>query len=182
MKEITPEFKFALTQTVQQHCPSELEHKPLLATDFLPKANKNTDTGYDVRCAEPEGIEICPDEYFKIRLGFRMFAPEGWWMQLVPRSSTFIKQGIHALYGVIDETYENEMMFCGQFVPDSKVLIPGGDKNCFRIEFGQRIAQLIPVERQTMLCTEVTNDEFDHLCRERNAPRGIGGFGSSGKY
>ena len=47
------------------------------------------------------------------------------------------------------------------------------------IPFGERIAQLIPVRRQEMLCESVSNEEFDRLCVERGGKRGSGGFGST---
>ncbi len=49
-----------------------------------------------------------------------------------------------------------------------------------RIEFGDRIAQIMPVKLELMNVESVTNEEYDRLCKERNLSRGAGGFGSSG--
>jgi dUTPase len=174
-----PNFKFAITQNVISALPVELEGKTLEARDFLPTRNSKLDTGFDVRCAVPGGVEVCPTEYVKIPLGFRAFCPPGWWLKLVPRSSTFIKDNLHALYGTIDEGFENEMMFVGQFNPSERVI---RNSDCIHIPFGKRIAQLVPVERVEMNVEEVSNEVYDTLCKERKGSRGIGGFGSSGSF
>ena len=89
-------FKFALRD--------DLKNNP----EFLPtKANKN-DTGYDVRAAVPGGVILTHGQYFLIPLGFRMFIPPGWYAELRPRSSTFTKKHLHALYGIIDENFSLE--------------------------------------------------------------------------
>lgn len=174
-------FKFALTPAVIAACPVKLaDGTTLTAQDFLPKRSTATDTGWDVRCAELEGVSLCPFDYFKISLGFRVFAPEGWWLEVRPRSSTFAKEHIHALYGVCDNGYENTMMFAGQYINDAKTLISANE--CKQIVFGQKIAQIIPVKLKTMSVQEVTNEEFDKLCGERQGSRATGGFGSSGKF
>jgi len=49
------------------------------------------------------------------------------------------------------------------------------------INFGDALGQIIPVERKEMKVTEVTNEEYDALCKDRNAQRGAGGFGSTDK-
>ena len=184
--EMIPEFKFAVSERVGSVCPTSVtdpktgEQKEIVASDFMPGRAREKDTGYDVRCAEPDGIAISPHCYFKIPLGIRMFAPEGWWVELRPRSGTFLKEHIHALYGVIDELYENELVFAGCFVPDRCKLIAANSN--LVIPFGFRIGQLVPVKRQAMICTEVSNEELDRLYAERNGARGTGGFGSSGKF
>ena len=162
-----PEFKFAVRDDLDD--------------EFLPSRSNSTDTGWDVRCAERDGIELHDGEYHRIRLGFRMLCPEGWWMELRPRSSSFANKQLHALYGVIDETYENEIMFACQYLehkrhgPVLDVYYPPP-----RIEFGDRIGQIIPVRRRDMRVTKVSNEEYDRLCAERAGLRGTGGFGSSG--
>lgn len=176
---ISPPYYFAISKNVEDHCPLTLEGKQVTALDFMPSKARPKDTGYDVRCAVPGGLELRPGCYFKMPLGFRMFAPEGWWMSLAPRSGTFINSHVHALYGVIDETYENEMCFVGQYLPDECCLIPTTLKKI--IPFGQRFAQIIPVPRWEMIANKVSNEIYDQMCKERNDDRGQGGFGSSGK-
>jgi deoxyuridine 5'-triphosphate nucleotidohydrolase len=172
----TPQFYFSVRDDLTTLC---LDTK-VTPENFLPNKADPESTGYDVRCAQPGGIIIKPGSYLKIPLGFRMYAPAGWWLSLAPRSSTFIKKHIHALYGVIDQTYENEMMFVGQYIPDSSDLLNSNVD--LSIEFGERIAQIIPVERQDMVINSISSKEIDEKYSLRNTSRGIGGFGASGKF
>lgn len=174
----TPPYHFAITTEIESRCPFLLGDKQILAEDFLPTRTRPKDTGYDVRCAEPEGLELIPGSYFKMRLGFRVYAPEGWWLQLSPRSSTFMNYHVHALYGVIDETYENEMCFVGHYLPDASKLLPSAAS--MKIAFGQRFAQLLPCPRWTMPVLRCSNEEIEQMYKKRNDSRGIGGYGSSG--
>jgi len=159
-----PVFKFALRNDVDM--------------SFLPKKGEFLATGWDVRCAEPKGVLFHPGEMATIRLGFRMFAPEGWWLELRPRSGTFVKKSIHALYGVIDETYENELLFAARYLP-APVPAPLIAPDLF-IDYGERIGQVIPVRRQEMIVEAITNEAYDKACETRSASRGTGGFGSTG--
>lgn len=180
-----PVFKFALTEEVEQACKDLRVNKESFVGDYIPtphdflptRADADA-TGWDVRCATPGGIDLKPQCYIKIPLGFRTLSPKGWWLKLVPRSSTFIKRHINSLYGTIDETYEGQMFFCGQYIPDSCTIISG--HNFGKVEFGDRIGQIIPVKRQEMAIEGISNKEFERLASERSASRGAGGFGSSG--
>lgn len=153
-----PEFKFVLNEG--------------LGPEFLPTKAHLTDTGFDVRAAD--SVTLWPFETAMIDLGFRCFAPAGWWCKLVPRSSTFAKKNLHCLYGVIDESYQNSWRFACQYIP------PRSNTSPLTISFGEAIGQIIPVKRQEMAVSQVSNEEFDKLCAERKGSRGTGGFGSSG--
>lgn len=177
-----PVYKFALREDLK-------EEKQFLPTRAEPKA-----TGWDVRAAmhDRKALVIRPLQQVKIPLGFRGFCPEGWWYELKPRSSTFGKKSLHALYGTIDETYEGELVFACQYIPS--IQYQGGDENnpdivrwreyCssneLRINFGDAIGQIIPIERQEMEVVEVTNDQYETDTKERDAVRRAGGFGSTG--
>lgn len=169
-----PEFKFCILPEVVEHC-KEMGEDP---AEFLPFKAEDRSSGWDVRCAEPGGVTLNPGCYLKIPLGIKVFSPENWWLRLVPRSSTFIKRHIHSLYGTIDESYEGQLYFCGQYVEDACAMI--NVNHLKRIEFGERIGQLIPMYRETMIVSEINEEEFSKLTMERNATRGQGGFGSSG--
>jgi dUTP pyrophosphatase len=161
----TPIFKFAICDYVG---PLDLTQK-----HFLPTKAHREDSGWDVRSSK--SISLRAGQYARIPLGFRMFAPAGWWLELRPRSSSFAKKQLHCLYGVIDNHYENELMFACQYIPDVSAL--GND---LVIEFGEAIGQIIPIRRQEMLVENISNEEFARLTDERKGSRGIGGFGSSG--
>ena len=142
---------------------------------FLPSKKNITDTGYDVAAAEDCVIQN--NSYVLIPLGIAMIAPPGWWIELRPRSSTFAKKKLHALYGVIDEEYENQIMLAVHFMEPLD-----GDffNTSLKIAKGEKIAQLVPVKRVDMNVVHVSSEKFDEMSKERNGKRGLGGFGSQG--
>lgn len=164
MKEL-PKFLFALREDLKDE------------KGFLPTRAEPLATGWDCRAAmkDRKTLIVRPGQYVRVELGFRAFCPPGWWYRLMPRSSSFVKKSMHALYGVVDEAFNMEALFCFQYIPDVASL--GND---LRIEFGDPIAQIIPVQRQEMIVEEVGNVELEQMYRERNAVRN-GGFGSTSK-
>jgi len=155
---------------------------------FLPTRAEPLATGWDVRAAQSDRkpLIIKPNQYVKIPLGFRAFCPEGWWLKLVPRSSTFTKRNLHALYGMIDETWEGEMLFAAQYLPEYRMieiddlmggLVPYAPE--LIISFEEAIGQLIPVKREDMMVENISNEEYNRMCAERNGTRKTGGFGST---
>jgi deoxyuridine 5'-triphosphate nucleotidohydrolase len=159
-----PIFRFAMRR--------ELSGQP----QYFPKRGTERASGWDVCAAPPKAITLRAGQYAKIPLGFKVFPPDGWWLELRPRSSTFAKKQLHCLYGVIDEDYEGECLFACQYIPDISSL--GND---ITIASGEAIGQLIPVQRREMKVEMVTNEEYEKLCKERNTSRGQGGFGSTGR-
>lgn len=161
-----PKFKFAVREG--------------LDSSFLPTKSEPFATGWDVRSAEEEFV-LQSFEHKLIRLGFRMYAPEGYWLELRPRSSTFAKKGLHCLYGVIDEHYPNELMLAVQFIPHQNYPVSGGitETTSVRIPFGEKIAQVIPIKRREMVVEGISNEQIDALYQTRNSVR-TGGFGSTG--
>lgn len=158
-----PTFRFALR-------PDLVNEK-----QFLPKRAEPSATGYDVRAAfiDKKPLVLQPGNYFKIPLGFRGYCPAGWYYQLHPRSSSFVKKHMHSLIGIIDETYPDETLFAGQYVP--------AKSENLTIKWGDPIAQIIPMKR----CDEVSilewsNNELDTAITARGAER-IGGIGSTHK-
>lgn len=166
MNEI-PKFKFAIREDLTG-----------CGTSFLPVRGTERATGWDVRAAFPnKGAHVIrAGKYIKIPLGFRVLPPDGWWLELRPRSSTFGKKQLHCLYGVIDEDYEGECLFACQYLPDISSM--GSD---LTLEFGEAIGQIIPVKRQEMEVEEATNEQLTAAYQARNAKRGVGGFGSTGR-
>lgn len=154
-----PAFKFAI--------------KEGLSDIYLPTRGSERASGWDVRSTDH--LLIRAGEYAKIPLGFRIFCPPGWWMELRPRSSSFAKKNLHALYGVIDEDYEGQLVFACQYIPDKQMISP------LEIREGEAVGQIIPVRRQEMIVERVSNEEYEKLCKERNTSRGSGGFGSTGR-
>jgi len=166
-----PTYKFALREDLKDH------------PEFLPTRAEPLASGWDVRCAEPNGVILNPGQKAKIRLGFRGFCPPGWWYELKVRSSSFAKKDLHSLYGTIDEGFEGELLLAVQFIPEWNNLPYGhisfNQSNTLNINFGEPIAQIIPVKRQEMNVELISNQEYDRLSAERNSVRKAGGFGST---
>lgn len=185
-----PIFKFALREDL-------VAEKQFLPTRAEPKA-----TGWDVRAAftDRKSVILKPFQKIAIPLGVRGFCPDGWWYEIKPRSSSYAKKHLNALYGTIDETYEGELIFACQYIPSVKyheyTSIPydQGDvytkfnsweeylsNSSLQIDFGDAIAQIIPRLRQEMTVVEVMNDEYRDCSDTRAAVRRDGGFGSTDK-
>ena len=166
-----PNFKFCLTD-------------PSLDDSYLPQKSEDLSVGFDLRASET--VVIKPFETVKIPLGVKCFLPNDYWLDLRPRSSTMAKRNLHCLYGVIDESYEGPILLAATLV--KPITIPLGsmnnveywmEQNSVTIEKGEKIAQLIPVSKQSMNPSLVSQEEFSRLCSERGAKRGAGGFGST---
>jgi len=176
-----PTFKFALREDLKND------------KRFLPTKAEPMATGWDVSAAIKTQYVINPGQWVKIPLGFRMFAPYGWWMELRPRSSTTAKKKMHALYGVLDQDFFGEVIFTAQYIPeeifnleysfyeDDKKNEAYSYAEKLTIDPGDRIGQIIPVRRQEMIVEEVSNEEYSALAKARGGVRGEGGHGSTGK-
>jgi dUTP pyrophosphatase len=165
MEQPIPTFMFAVQEDLIKKYPK---------INFLPSKAHFTDTGWDVRSSE--NITLRAGQYAKISLGFRVLAPEGYWLELRPRSSSFTKKQLHFLYGVIDETYEGLCIAALQYLPDINAM--GKD---LKIEVGEAIGQIIPIRRQEIEIQNISNELYDQLTSQRKGSRGTDGFGSSSK-
>ena len=160
-----PIFKFALRD--------DLKDNP----EFLPTKAEPLATGWDVRCAtvDRKPLYVNPGQFVKIPLGFRAMVPEGYWYELRPRSSSFVKKFMISHLGVIDEAFNHELVFAMKWDPEPDYYT---NSLQLKIEFGEAIGQIIPVKRQEMIVKNISNEQLDKLYAVRNAIRN-GGFGSS---
>jgi deoxyuridine 5'-triphosphate nucleotidohydrolase len=163
---MTNSYKFALREDLKDN------------KEFLPSRATPDATGWDVRCAQEDrkSIIIRPGHYIKIPLGIRVISPKNWWLELKPRSSTFAKKALHCLYGTIDTDYRGSIVLAAQFIPDIRSM--GND---LILEFGEAVGQLVPVELKHMEVEEVSNQQFDDICKSEDNKRGASGFGSTSK-
>lgn len=118
--------------------------------------------GMDVVAAEAWVIE--PGQRHAVATGFAMAIPEGFEVQVRPRSGLALKHGVTCLNtpGTIDSDYRGEV----------KVILANLGDAPFTIARGDRIAQLVPAPVQRAGLEEVGSlDE---------TARGSGGFGSTG--
>ena len=119
--------------------------------------------GMDVVAAED--LTLAPSARAAVATGFALAIPEGYEVQVRPRSGLALKYGVTCLNtpGTVDSDYRGEVKV---------ILINLGDVP-FVIARGERIAQLVaaPVQHATLAIV----DELD------NTRRGSGGFGSTGR-
>jgi dUTP pyrophosphatase len=129
----------------------------------LPSYATTGAAGMDLRSAQ--SLTIKPQARALVATGIAIALPLGFEAQVRPRSGLAVKHGVTVLNapGTIDCDYRGEIK-----VP----LINHGDED-FAITRGDRIAQMVIAPAPQVSLEEVsTLDE---------TPRGVGGFGSSGK-
>ena len=118
--------------------------------------------GMDVVAAEE--LTLAPGQRHAVATGFAMAIPEGFEVQVRPRSGLALKHGVTCLNtpGTIDSDYRGEV----------KVILANLGDAPFPIARGDRIAQLVPAPVLRANLNEVSSlDE---------TARGAGGFGSTG--
>lgn len=125
-----------------------------------------TDTGYDLQAT---GYTITGDRTALLNLGVAVEPPEGYYFELVARSSIsktpFIQ---HNGVGIIDADYRGELMM-PVLLNDPNIDIDKAVEQCFMS--GKACAQLILKKREdahVVIVDELTDTD-----------RGVGGFGSS---
>jgi len=129
----------------------------------LPKyQHYGEDAGLDLHAAEE--LTIKSGEYKLIKTGLKIAVPKGFAAFVYPRSGLALKKGVTVLNadGVIDSGYRGEV---------GVILINHGRKD-FKINFNDRIAQLIIQKVNTIEWNEVENLS--------ESQRGEGGFGHTG--
>ena len=123
--------------------------------------------GMDVRAAVPEGepLTLQPGARAMVPTGLSFGIPEGYEIQVRPRSGLAAKHGVSCLNtpGTIDSDYRGEV----------KVILINLGQEPFVIARGERIAQLVlaPVTRAAWAICDSLDD----------TARGAGGFGSTGR-
>lgn len=121
--------------------------------------------GYDIRAAVAEPLVLEPGARALVPCGFCLAIPEGWEVQVRPRSGLAIKFGITLINspGTIDADYRGEVI-----VP----LVNLG-REPYTVQRGERIAQMIFARFEAPELLVV--DELEPT------GRGEGGFGSTGR-
>ena len=133
----------------------------------LPAYETDGSAGMDVRAAVPEGepMVLAPGARAMVPTGLSVAIPQGYEIQVRPRSGLAAKHGLTCLNtpGTIDSDYRGEV----------KVIPVNLGQDAFTIQRGERIAQLVlaPVTRLAWQAVD-SLDETE---------RGAGGFGSTGR-
>jgi dUTP pyrophosphatase len=129
----------------------------------LPSYATEHAAGMDVVAAED--VTLRPGWRHAVATGFAIAIPEGYEVQVRPRSGLALKHGITCLNtpGTIDADYRGEV----------KVILANLGTAVVELARGERIAQLVPAPVQRAAFVEV--EELDETAR------GAGGFGSTGR-
>ncbi|HEX9966245.1 MAG TPA: dUTP diphosphatase [Allosphingosinicella sp.] len=129
----------------------------------LPSYASGGAAGLDVVAAED--LVLAPGARHAVATGFSVAIPEGYEIQVRPRSGLALKHGITCLNtpGTIDSDYRGEV----------KVILANLGEAPFEVRRGERIAQLVPAP--------VLRAAFREVGELDSTERGSGGFGSTGR-
>jgi dUTP pyrophosphatase len=131
----------------------------------LPHYATNGSSGMDIRAWLDADVELQPLERTLVPTGLFIELPEGYEVQVRPRSGLAIKQGITCLNspGTVDADYRGEL----------KIILINLSNEPQTIRSGDRIAQMVmqKVEKITWQPVTIINE----------TERGAGGFGHTGK-
>jgi len=131
----------------------------------IPSRSTSGSAGYDVCIIEDVIME--PFTIYKIRTGLKMEIPEGYFLDIRPRSGLSMK-GFCLVNspGTIDSDYRGEIHILARFIPI------GIDDTCLELKKGSRVAQAILFPAVTINFT--VSDSLS------NSDRGENGFGHTG--
>jgi dUTP pyrophosphatase len=133
----------------------------------LPAYETEGSAGMDMRAAVPEGepMVLAPGARAMVPTGLSVAIPQGYEIQVRPRSGLAAKHGLTCLNtpGTIDSDYRGEI----------KVILINLGQEAFTIQRGERIAQLVLAPVTRLAWSEV--ESLDETAR------GTGGFGSTGR-
>ena len=132
----------------------------------LPRYASDGAAGADLRANFPDrgSLEIAPGARLLVPTGLRLAIPEGFEVQIRPRSGLALKFGITLpnTPGTIDSDYRGAL----------GVIVMNAGADTFEIRHGDRIAQ--------MIVAPVVRAQFAEVAELGETVRGTGGFGSTG--
>jgi dUTP pyrophosphatase len=149
--------------------------KKLSADVVIPTYKHSTDAGFDL--AASEDVDIWPGQTVKVPTGLAFDIPEGYEMQIRPRSGLSAKTPIRVILGTIDSGYHGEVSVIAELEPFyyrkgkeiSGLHYPNAS---IRVNKGGRIAQAV--------IAPVIHAEFQEVDELGDSERGENGFGSTG--
>ncbi len=129
----------------------------------LPAYKTEGAAGMDVVAAE--SLTLKPGRRQAVATGFAVAIPQGYEIQVRPRSGLAIEHGITCLNtpGTIDSDYRGEV----------KIILANLGEEYFKVKRGDRIAQLV--------LAPVTLAAFEEVDSLSETQRGSDGFGSTGR-
>lgn len=131
----------------------------------LPSYATASSAGMDIRANLTEPVSLAPGARCLVPTGLRVELPEGYEMQIRPRSGLALKHGITLLNtpGTIDADYRGEI----------GVILVNLSQETFVIRNGERIAQ--------MVVARYSHVEWEAVEELSDTERGEGGFGHTGR-
>ena len=131
----------------------------------LPKYETTGSAGMDMRANIAEPITLGSLERVLVSTGIKMAIPEGYEVQVRPRSGLALKHGISMAnaIGTIDSDYRGEI----------GVILINLSKESYTIQPQERIGQIV--------LNKVEQIEFEVVTSLESTERGEGGFGHTGK-
>ena len=140
-----------------------IKFKKLSPKATIPSYAHPGDAGADLVAIDAHTLD--PMQRLAVPTGLAAEIPQGYEMQVRPKSSLALKYGITLLNtpGTVDAGYRGEI----------KVILINLGQSVFEISPGQRIAQIViaPVIQAEFMVVDTLNE----------SPRGVGGFGSTGR-
>lgn len=130
----------------------------------LPAYSTISSAGMDLRASLKEPMTIMPGQRALVPTGLRVAIPDGYEIQLRPRSGLAIKEGITLLNtpGTIDADYRGELC----------VILINLSEKPFTVNNSDRICQMVLAE-----VPQIVWEPVDELAETE---RGEGGFGHTG--
>jgi len=152
-------------QFIQQTAPKTVLRYSYKSVNKEPEYAYPTDSGFDLRANEK--VTLGPLERYLVPTGLFLDIPEGYEVQVRPKSGLAIKKGLSVVNtpGTVDQGYTGEI----------KVIIINLSNETHTIEVGDKIAQAV--------LTPVMSGKYVNLQRVLNVDdkdRGDNGFGSTG--
>jgi dUTP pyrophosphatase len=143
----------------------QIDVKRLPHSEGLPLPSYATEGAAGLDVVAAESLTLAPGARQAVATGFALAIPEGYEVQVRPRSGLALKHGITCLNtpGTIDSDYRGEV----------KVILANLGAEPFEIVRGERIAQLVPAP--------VLRANFAETEALAETARGAGGFGSTGR-
>jgi dUTP pyrophosphatase len=141
----------------------KFEVKKLHRDAKIPSYARQGDAGFDLHSVE--NYEIHPGKRELIKTGLAVAVPEGYELQIRPKSGLALKYGLSVLNspGTVDSGYRGEVGI---------ILINYGDE-IYNVEKGEKIAQGV--------LNKIEIADFVEVEELEDSQRGIGGFGSTGR-
>jgi dUTP pyrophosphatase len=152
-------------QFIQQTAPKTVLRYSYKSVNKEPEYAYPTDSGFDLRANEK--VTLGPLERYLVPTGLFLDIPEGYEVQVRPKSGLSIKKGLSVVNtpGTVDQGYTGEI----------KVILINLSNETHTIEVGDKIAQAV--------LTPVMSGKYVNLQRVLNVDdkdRGDNGFGSTG--